>query len=73
MQALVQLGPEITSDPDVVRALLARFGISDANPPRDAQVVEIIQALARSASEGTVLPDVGSLVRALGSFVSETL
>lgn len=70
VQTLIQLGPEITSDADTVRALLLRFGISDANPPRDAQVVEIISSLARLAAEGTTLCDVGALVRALGSFVS---
>ena len=70
VQTLIQLGPEITSDADTVRALLLRFGVSDANPPRDAQVVEIISSLARLAAEGTTLCDVGALVRALGSFVS---
>ncbi|KZT03564.1 Not1-domain-containing protein [Laetiporus sulphureus 93-53] len=68
VQALVQLGPDITSDLDIVRAILARFGITDSSLPRDAQVVEAIQALARMASEGAVLPDVGSLVQALDSF-----
>jgi CCR4-NOT transcription complex subunit 1 len=70
VQVLIQLGPEITSDPDTVRALLMRFGISDANPPRDVQVVEIISTLARLAAEGTTVCDIGSLVRALCSFVS---
>ncbi|KAF8556923.1 Not1-domain-containing protein [Imleria badia] len=69
VQTLIQLGPEITSDADTVRALLLRFGISDANPPRDAHVVEIISSLARLAAEGTTLCDVGALVRALGSFL----
>ncbi|KAG9318169.1 Not1-domain-containing protein [Chiua virens] len=68
VQTLIQLGPEITSDVDTVRALLLRFGISDANPPRDAQVIEIVSSLARLAAEGTTLCDVGTLVRALGSF-----
>lgn len=72
MQILIQLGPDITNDPDCVRALLARFGISDANPPRDVQIVEIMSTLARLAAEGTVMCDVGSLVRALSSFVSIT-
>ncbi|KAL6309158.1 Not1-domain-containing protein [Sparassis latifolia] len=67
VQALVQLGGDITSDPDVVRALLTRFGISEASPPSDAQVVEIVSSLARLASEGSVICDVGSLVRALSS------
>ncbi|KAH9951492.1 Not1-domain-containing protein [Amylocystis lapponica] len=65
VQALVQLGTDITNDSDVVRALLARFGISEANPPVDVQVIEIVSNLARLASEGTALCDVGSLVRAL--------
>ncbi|CCM03832.1 uncharacterized protein FIBRA_05981 [Fibroporia radiculosa] len=68
VQTLAQLGPDITADPDVVRALLARFGVSESNPPRDDQVVEIVQNLARLASEGAVLPDVGALIRALSSY-----
>ena len=53
-----------------VRAFLPRSGISDANPPQDAHVVEITSGLARLAAEGTTLCDMGALVRALGSFVS---
>ncbi|CAK5279384.1 unnamed protein product [Mycena citricolor] len=68
VQTLVQLGPDITSDPDVVRALLARFNISDANPPKDTMILETFSALSRLASEGTTLCDVGALVRALSSF-----
>ncbi|KAF7359396.1 Not1-domain-containing protein [Mycena sanguinolenta] len=68
VQVLIQLGPEITSDPDVVRALLLRFNISDANPPRDSFVVDIMSTLGRLAAEGTTMCDVGALVRALGSF-----
>ncbi|KZP29910.1 Not1-domain-containing protein [Athelia psychrophila] len=68
VQTLIQLGPDITSDPDTVRALLLRFGISEVNPPRDVQVVEIISALARLAADGTAMCDVGALVRALSSF-----
>ncbi|GAB1523027.1 CCR4-NOT core subunit cdc39 [Rhizoctonia solani] len=68
VQTLLQLGPDITSDHETVRALLARFGITDQNPPRDAQVVEIISTLVRCAAEGKPLCDVGALVRALSSF-----
>ncbi|PCH38713.1 Not1-domain-containing protein [Wolfiporia cocos MD-104 SS10] len=68
VQALVQMGADVTSDPEVIRALLVRYGISDKDPPTDKQVVEIIESLARLASEGAALPDVGSLVRALSSF-----
>ncbi|KAF9244222.1 Not1-domain-containing protein [Melanogaster broomeanus] len=68
VQTLIHLGPDITSDADTVRALLLRFNISDTNPPRDAQVVEIMSSLARLAAEGTTLCDVGALVRALSSF-----
>ncbi|KAK0228205.1 Not1-domain-containing protein [Armillaria fumosa] len=68
VQLLLQLGPEITSDPDVVRSVLVRFGISDTSPPTDAQVVEMMSTLARHAAEGTTLCDVSSLVRALSSF-----
>lgn len=66
---LLNLGPEITSDADVVRSLLGRYGITDANPPRDVQVVETMSMLSRQAVEGKLICDVGSLVRALSSFV----
>ena len=69
VQFLVQLGPEITADVDVVRAVLERFDITESNPPRDPQVVDIIGTLGRLAVEGTVLFDTGALVRALSSFV----
>jgi len=47
-----------------------RFGISEANPPKDATIVEYMVVLARLAADGSVLSDVGSFVRALSSFVS---
>ncbi|KAG6832730.1 hypothetical protein H0H92_012302 [Tricholoma furcatifolium] len=65
---LLQLGPDITSDGDVVRSLLARYGITDANPPRDVQVVETMASLSRQAAEGKTMCDVGALVRAFSSF-----
>ncbi|KAF8078158.1 Not1-domain-containing protein [Lyophyllum atratum] len=65
---LLQFGPEITSDPDVVRSLLGRYGITDANPPRDIQVIETMAGLGRQATEGKVMCDLGSVVRALSSF-----
>ena len=69
MQILIELGPDIINDPDTARALLLRFGISDTNPPRDNQVIEIMSTLARYVAEGTSMCDVGVLVRALSSFV----
>ncbi|KAF9052783.1 Not1-domain-containing protein [Panaeolus papilionaceus] len=68
IQVLVQLGPDATSDPEVVRGLLERFGITHNSPPTDAQVVELISTLARLAAEGSVICDVGSLVRAFVSY-----
>jgi CCR4-NOT transcription complex subunit 1 len=47
-----------------------RFGISDANPPKDAAIIEYMVVLACLAADGSVLGDVGSFVRAIGSFVS---
>jgi hypothetical protein len=47
-----------------------RFGISEANPPKDATIIEYIVVLARLAADGSILSDVGSFVRALNSFVS---
>ncbi|KAF8589926.1 Not1-domain-containing protein [Ramaria rubella] len=68
VQTLCDLGPEITSEPATVRALLQRFGISESSPPTDAQVVEIISTLSRLAAEGTQLCDAGALIRALSGF-----
>ncbi|KAG6820801.1 hypothetical protein H0H93_011566, partial [Arthromyces matolae] len=65
---LLQLGPDITSDADVVRSLLGRYGITDANPPRDHALLETMTALSRQAAEGKPLCDVGALVRAFSSF-----
>lgn len=73
MDILLEFGPDITGDPDVVRSLLARYGITDANPPRDIQVVETMSILSRQATEGKTMCDVGSLVRALSSFVRRYL
>jgi len=47
-----------------------RFGISEANPLKDATIVEYMVVLARLAADGSLLGDVGSFVRALSSFVS---
>jgi CCR4-NOT transcription complex subunit 1 len=69
VDTLIDLGPENTSDVDSMRALLFRFGITDTNPPTDAQLSEVITALARLAVEGVLIFDVGALVRAFGSFV----
>ncbi|KAL1669392.1 CCR4-Not complex component, Not1-domain-containing protein [Schizophyllum commune] len=68
VQTLMQLGPDVTNDPDVVRAIFARFGITDAAPPSDNQVVELIQTLGRLAAEGSTMCDVGAVVRALSSY-----
>ncbi|KAH9483822.1 CCR4-NOT transcription complex subunit 1 [Psilocybe cubensis] len=68
VEVLIQLGPEITSDPEIVKALLERFGITDSNPPRDDQVVEIVSTLSQLAGEGAVICDVGAFVRALVSY-----
>lgn len=66
---LISLGPEITSDPVVVKGFLERFGVTAASPPRDDQVVEIMSNLSRLAGEGNVICDVGALVRALVNYV----
>ncbi|KAL5529441.1 hypothetical protein ACEPAG_5426 [Sanghuangporus baumii] len=68
VQALNQFGPEITSDTDVVKGLLARFGITEQNPPTTEQIVEIFSTLSRLTVENAQLCDVGALVRALSGF-----
>ncbi|KIM32540.1 hypothetical protein M408DRAFT_316396, partial [Serendipita vermifera MAFF 305830] len=67
-QVLVQFGPEVTSDVDLVRALMARVGITEADPPSDLQVLETINRLARYAFDGSPVPDIRVLVRAFNSF-----
>ncbi|KAJ3741975.1 Not1-domain-containing protein [Lentinula detonsa] len=73
VQALMQLGPDITADADTVRALLARFGITDVLPPQDEQVIDIMSNLSRRATEGAILCDIAALVRALNSFPSANI
>lgn len=65
----MQLGPDITNDVDVLRALFTRFRITEDSPPRDAQVVDLFTTLGRLAVEGNILCDVGALVRAMSSYV----
>lgn len=72
VQTLCHLGPELTSDPEVVVALLRRFGVSESSPPREIQVSEILLTLSRYAVEGSQLCDVGALVKAICSLVSIT-
>ncbi|KAG8830433.1 hypothetical protein FRC17_004884 [Serendipita sp. 399] len=67
-QALIQLGPELTTDVDAVRALFLRYGISESSPPMDPQLLEVVNHLACFASEGSILPDVKALVRAFNSY-----
>ena len=70
VQVLVSLGSDLTSDPEAVKALFERFGITASHPPRDAQVVEIVSSLARTAAEGNVICDVGAIIRAFVAYVS---
>ena len=70
MQLLVQLGPDLTSNANVLRGVLGRFGISEHHPPSDALNVELFSALGRLAAEGTPMGDVGLLVQMMGAFVS---
>ncbi|KAF8319573.1 uncharacterized protein EI90DRAFT_3081841 [Cantharellus anzutake] len=67
VEALCQLGPGLTSDPDTVLALLQRFGLSASSPPHENQVVQILSTLARYSAEGTPLCDVASLIMAICS------
>ena len=69
MQALNQLGPEITSENEVVLGLLARFGVNEQNPPNDEFLVESFSSFSRLAADGSPLCDVGTFVRALSGFV----
>lgn len=70
VQALIQLGPEITGELEVTRGLLTRFDITEAKPPEDEQVVEMFSQLARIAAEGPVSCDTATLVHAVSSVVS---
>ncbi|KAF9532432.1 Not1-domain-containing protein [Crepidotus variabilis] len=68
VQVLNSLGPDLTTDPEVILALFERFGVNANNPPRDSQIIEVISNLARLAAEGNMICDVGALVRALVSY-----
>ncbi|KAJ7888101.1 hypothetical protein B0H14DRAFT_1213429 [Mycena olivaceomarginata] len=58
VRVLIQLGLQIAGDPNVIRALLMRFNISDTNPPRAGLVVEITSTLRRLDMQGTPMCDV---------------
>lgn len=66
----MQLGTDISSEPEVMRGILARFNVTGSNPPQDDQVVDIFTQLARLAVEGPVSCDVGTLVQVLSNQVS---
>jgi len=66
---LLDLGPDITSDPDSVHALMSRFGITAESPPTVVQAMEMISSLSRAAVEGRTLCDVNALMTVLTSFV----
>ncbi|KIY43711.1 Not1-domain-containing protein [Fistulina hepatica ATCC 64428] len=68
IQLLIQLGPDVTANHDIIKSVLVRFGISDTSPPTDSQVVDIFTTLARLASEGHAICDVAVLVRVLCSY-----
>lgn len=70
VQTFNHLGPDITNDVDTVRALLQWFGMTEANPPTDVQIVEFISTPARQAAGGAALGDVNAFVRALSNSVS---
>jgi len=46
------------------------FSISEANPPKDATIVEYMVVLAHLAADGSLLGDVRLFVWVLSSFVS---
>lgn len=52
--------------------LLLRYGMNEANPPSDALVLDFMHTFARQTVEGVGLGDVGALVRALSSLVSNS-
>ncbi|KAJ7145647.1 hypothetical protein C8R44DRAFT_716 [Mycena epipterygia] len=52
VRVLFQLGPEITSDREVVRALLGRFNISAVQPPGENLITEIMSTLTHLATGG---------------------
>lgn len=60
----------MTSDTDVVRAVLSRFGVDESKPPTDEQVIDLFTSLARSAAEGGMICDAGALVRVFSNLVS---
>jgi CCR4-NOT transcription complex subunit 1 len=55
------LSPELTSGLETVKGP-EPFGITSANHPCDSRVVELMSTLARLATEGNVICDVGTLV-----------
>jgi len=69
-QLIVQLGPELASNVNVLRGVLGRFHISELHAPSDAQNIELFSTYGRLAAEGTPIGDIGLLVQMMGAFVS---
>ncbi|KIJ29884.1 hypothetical protein M422DRAFT_214789 [Sphaerobolus stellatus SS14] len=68
VEILCDLGTDITSDPSYVRAVLQRFGFTEAVPPTDVQVTEMMSTLSKRTFESTQLCDARTLLRVLNSF-----
>jgi CCR4-NOT transcription complex subunit 1 len=71
VHTLAQFGPDITGDVDTVLALFLRFGLSEATPPPEALITEMIAGFSRLAMESVLICDVGGVVRALATLVSK--
>ena len=68
IQILCQLGPDITSDAELVKAVLHRFGMTERLPPTEEQVIGMFSTLSRLTAEGAQVCDANTLVKVLNNF-----
>ncbi|KAG8832629.1 hypothetical protein FRC17_000982 [Serendipita sp. 399] len=67
-QALNQLGSELTTNVDVLRALFLRYDISESNPPRDLQLLQVFDFMDHFETTYGQPVDAKALVGAFNSF-----
>jgi CCR4-NOT transcription complex subunit 1 len=67
------MGGEITKDPEVVKAIFARFGYKEGSTIPDAKALELISTLSNFAFDSIPICDATTVIQVLSSFVSASM
>ncbi|EJT98519.1 Not1-domain-containing protein [Dacryopinax primogenitus] len=62
---LISLSPDLTSDIDIMCALLSRFGVTDAMPLTEVQLIKVFSDLINAAADNLLNLDVSTFISAL--------